>query len=589
MKIAIIGTGGVGGYFGGKLAQAGHDVTFIARGEHLKAIQTNGLKIKSPKGDFTVYPANATDDITTIGTVDLAIIATKAWQVRGFAKELKPFIHENAIVLPLQNGILAHEEISEELGEKHTLVGLCRIFSKIVEPGVIHHMSIEPTIIFGELSNEKTPRVENLLQLFEEAGIESYIPEDIHASLWKKFISICVSGLLAVSKSTYGIARELPGLRQMMRDMLTENFTVSQKAGINLPPDLVDKLMAAYDTFDYNATSSMTRDVMEGKPSEIEYQNGTIVRLGEKYNVDTPVNRFIYNCILPMELKARRNDLIARSSEINAQRPKPFEFYTAEQLWNEPYVSQKMLEMHLAEDQEAASRKKEFLDKSVKWIIDRFNVGAQTEVCDFGCGPGLYTTPFAQTGASVTGIDFSQRSIEYAKGIAKEKNLDIDYIYQNYLEFSTQKRFDLITMIYCDFCVLSPEQRKKLLRIFYETLKDDGSIFMDVFSTNLLKGYPERETNEYSHRDGFWSPGPCYSFKDTFIYPEEKVFLDRYFIVEDRRVREIYNWLQCYVPESLEKEFSDNGFTITERYSDVSGTPYSPGSTEIAIVAKKKK
>ena len=305
MKIAIIGTGGVGGYFGGKMAQAGFDVTFVARGKHLNAIKTKGLTVKSILGDFEIQSAKATDNIEIIGSPDLIIIAVKAWQVNEVAKELKPIIHEKTMILPLQNGIMAIDELKEQINEYNLIGGLCRIISKIESPGVINHLGITPTIVFGETSKIKTERLMVLKEIFDKSGIKSSIADDIHAELWKKFIGICVSGLLAVTKTTYGELRELKETRQMMIELLSEIFQLSQKIGIQLETGFLDKTISFIDSFPPDSTSSLTRDVWEGKPSEIEYQNGTVVRLGEKYGIPTPVNRFVYNCILPMETKAR--------------------------------------------------------------------------------------------------------------------------------------------------------------------------------------------------------------------------------------------------------------------------------------------
>jgi 2-dehydropantoate 2-reductase len=305
MKIAIIGTGAVGGYFGGKLARAGYDVTFLARGEHLQAIQQNGLTIKSIHGDFKIDSVNATDRIKAIGLADLVILGVKAWQVRDIAKDLKDIIHEDSIILPLQNGVMAAEELKEHIKQENIIGGLCRIISKIESPGVINHFGIEPTIVFGELYKVKTERMDRIKSIFEKAGIKATISDDIVSDVWKKFIAICVSGLLAVTKTTYGELRERKETRQLMIELLTEIYTLSQKTGIQTEPGFLDKTLAFIDSFPYDSTSSLTRDVREGKPSEIEYQNGTVVRLGEKYGVETPVNRFVYHCILPMELKAR--------------------------------------------------------------------------------------------------------------------------------------------------------------------------------------------------------------------------------------------------------------------------------------------
>jgi len=246
-----------------------------------------------------------------------------------------------------------------------------------------------------------------------------------------------------------------------------------------------------------------------------------------------------------------------------------------------------MLEYHLNEENEPASRNKAFIDKSIAWIVSRFNIQANTKVCDFGCGPGLYSTQFAKSGAEVTGIDFSERSIKHAKKIAEENNLSIDYIQQNYLDFTTGKKFDLITMIYCDLSALSPKQRKNLIGKFYKYLKNDGLVLLDVFSLDAFTKREETAIHEHLLHDGFWSEKDYYGFMNSYKYQEEKVFLDKYTIVEKSRTREIYNWLQYYSLDSIKKEFAENGFSVNEFYSDVAGTPFKADSSEIAIVASK--
>jgi 2-dehydropantoate 2-reductase len=311
MKVAIIGTGGIGGYFGGKIAHAGYDVTFLARGNQLNALLKQGLTVKSILGDFHVDSIQATDRIENIEKSDLIILCTKAWQLKEFAGELKSILNDNSVILPLQNGVLAVEDLEKEIDRKYIVGGLCRIISKIESPGVINHLGIKPSIVIGELDNTRTNRIEMIKDLFDRSGIDSKISNDITADLWKKFISICVSGLLAVTKTTYGELRELPQTRQMMVDLLIEIYQLSQKMGIQIDADFVAKSVSAIDGLPYDTTSSLIRDVWEGKPSEIEYQNGTVVRLAEKYGVDVPINRFVYNCILPMELKARKTKIQA--------------------------------------------------------------------------------------------------------------------------------------------------------------------------------------------------------------------------------------------------------------------------------------
>ena len=272
--------------------------------------------------------------------------------------------------------------------------------------------------------------------------------------------------------------------------------------------------------------------------------------------------------------------------EINS-RPAPFEFYTADELWANEHTAQQMLQYHLNEAIDVSSRNIQFIDRSVEWIVSRFGINDTSEVADFGCGPGLYAKRIAERGAKVTGIDFSENSLRYAKGVASQEGLDIDYIHANYLDFETTKKFDLIIMIMCDLCALSPAQRKTLLAKFASFLKPGGAVLLDVYSLNVFNQKEESATYELNQLNGFWSPEDYYCFVNIFKYEEEKIILDKYTIIEESRTRVVYNWLQHFSKDSLQDEFTANGFTVEEIYSDVAGTPFSPDSTEIAIVAKK--
>jgi 2-polyprenyl-3-methyl-5-hydroxy-6-metoxy-1,4-benzoquinol methylase len=272
--------------------------------------------------------------------------------------------------------------------------------------------------------------------------------------------------------------------------------------------------------------------------------------------------------------------------EINT-RPAPFQFYTADELWADEHTSKQMLEYHLNESIDVSSRNRKFIESSVDWIVTHFGVDKSTAVADFGCGPGLYTTRLAERGAIVTGIDFSENSIEYAKQVAAQKGLDIKYVQKNYLDFDTTDRFDLITMIMCDFCALSPEQRKRMLSKFHSLLKPDGSVLLDVYSLKSFNQKEESTIYELNQLNGFWSPDDYYCFVNTFKYEEEKVILDKYTIIEESRRRVVYNWLQYFSKESIKKEFEQNGFKVEEVFSDVAGKTFGPESPEIAIVAKK--
>jgi len=272
--------------------------------------------------------------------------------------------------------------------------------------------------------------------------------------------------------------------------------------------------------------------------------------------------------------------------EINL-RPAPFQFYTAHELWTNEHTSKQMLKYHLNESIDVSSRNKTFIERSVEWIVSHFGVDDKTEIADFGCGPGLYTTRLAERGATVTGIDFSENSLEHAKQIAVQKGIKVNYVLTNYLDFETAHRFDLLIMIMCDFCALSPEQRKIMLTKFSSLLKPGGFVLLDVYSLNSFNQKEESATYELNQLNGFWSPQDYYCFVNTFKYEKEKVSLDKYTIIEESQTRVVYNWLQHFSTESLSKEFQENGFKAEGFYSDVAGTTFNPESTEIVLVAKK--
>jgi 2-polyprenyl-3-methyl-5-hydroxy-6-metoxy-1,4-benzoquinol methylase len=267
------------------------------------------------------------------------------------------------------------------------------------------------------------------------------------------------------------------------------------------------------------------------------------------------------------------------------ERPTPFEFYTASELWTNEHTSEKMLQYHLNDEIEASSRNSAFIEKSCNWIADHFNITGK-KVIDFGCGPGLYTTQLAQKGAVVSGIDFSENSINHARKVEKEKGLTINYVVSNYLEFETTEKFDLIIMIMCDFCALSPSQRKILLGKFKALLKPEGSILMDVYSLNAFEKKIESASYEKNQLFGFWSPNDYYAFVNTFKYENEKVLLDKYTIIEANKPKRIvYNWLQHFSVDSLQTEFNQNGLITREILVNVAGGEFIPNYDEFAVIA----
>ena len=269
------------------------------------------------------------------------------------------------------------------------------------------------------------------------------------------------------------------------------------------------------------------------------------------------------------------------------RRPKPFEHYTARELWTDEHTSQRMLAYHLNGDIDVASRTFAFIERSAQWMASHFNVGPQTKIADFGCGPGLYATRLARTGAAVTGIDFSERSIDYARDIAAKESLDINYVTQSYLEFDTADRFDLILMIMCDYCALSPTQRGDLLQRFFTLLKPGGAALLDAYSLDAFEARQEKTVYERNLLDGFWSPNAYYGFLNTLKYEAEKVVLDKYTIVEAERTRTVYNWLQYFSVDALEREVRESGLEVEDVFADVAGATFNPERSEFAAVARK--
>lgn len=281
------------------------------------------------------------------------------------------------------------------------------------------------------------------------------------------------------------------------------------------------------------------------------------------------------------------NDLFLQLSEIN-KKPRPFEFYTAQELWTDEHTSRKMLDYHLDDALDLSSRNSRFVDRSVDWIVSHFGVGEGVEVADFGCGPGLYANRLAQRGARVTGIDFSLRSIRHAQAVAERGGLEVTYLHQDYLESKLEGQFDLILMIMCDFCALSPSQRRCILQEFHQLLGPDGHLLFDVYSQAAYDEREEVARYEYNLLDGFWSDEPYYGFLNTFKYDDDNIVLDKYTLVESTRVRTVFNWLQYFTPDTLAQELSDCGLSVESLFSDVAGGSYSDKNQEFAIVAMQK-
>jgi 2-dehydropantoate 2-reductase len=305
MRIAIFGTGGAGGYFGAHLARAGEDVIFIARGEHLRAIREQGLRIEKAAGDFVVR-SQATDDPAQAGTVDAVLVGVKSWQVTDAARAMQPMLTPQTFVVPMQNGVESAAHLSAVLGESHVLNGLCGTVSRVVGPGHILSLGETNFIKFGELDNRPSERTERLRQAFERAAVRAEVPPNIETAVWEKFIFVApYGGVGAVTRAPAGVVRSLPETRRMVEKGMSEILEVARARRISLPDGIVEKSMSLLDALDKNATTSLQRDIVAGKHSELDAWNGAVVRLGQDAGVATPLHEFLYHSLLPTELRAR--------------------------------------------------------------------------------------------------------------------------------------------------------------------------------------------------------------------------------------------------------------------------------------------
>lgn len=309
MKIAIMGTGGVGGYYGGLLAQGGHDVTFIARGAHLKVIQENGLQIKSIHGDFNVNPAQATDNPAQVGPVDYVMFCTKAFVLDEAAQQARPLIGSETLVLPLLNGVDAAERIGEVVGMEHMLGGVTQISSALEAPGVIKQVSQFRRIIFGELDGGISERIRLVEATLKDVGITVEISENIYKALWTKLVFIsAASSLGSLTRLSIGQYRSVPETRAMITSLMREVESVARAQGVNLDEDVVQKSLVFIDNAAPQIRASMQLDVEAGRRSELEAMIGVIGRKGREFGVATPVADMVYASLLPGEITARQSD-----------------------------------------------------------------------------------------------------------------------------------------------------------------------------------------------------------------------------------------------------------------------------------------
>lgn len=298
MKIAVMGTGGVGGYFGARLAAKGVEVTFIARGAHLQAIRAGGLRLESPNGNAHIQPARATDTPADVGPVDYVLFTTKLWDTVSAAKAIRPMIGADTAVTSLQNGVFAEQLLGEILGGEHVMGGLAQISSFIAAPGVIRHAGTMARVVFGELDGTRTPRAQALLEVFHEAGVDADIADNIERAIWQKFIFLVgLSGVTAVTRQSIGPLREDADTRALLAQVMAETAAVARAKGIEIDPAFVDDRLTFMDTLPADMTSSMAHDLVQGNRLELDWLSGAAARMGDELGVDTPANAFVYTAL----------------------------------------------------------------------------------------------------------------------------------------------------------------------------------------------------------------------------------------------------------------------------------------------------
>lgn len=308
-RIAVVGVGAIGGLFGARLAAAGARVTFVARGETLRAMRDRGLRIDSPDGDLHLYPVDATDDVAAIGPVDLVLVCVKAGQVAELAPTLRPLVGPGTLVIPMQNGVEASGQLASVLGDA-VLEGYSRVIAEAVAPAHVRHVAVPPTIAFARRPGRTMPPDDELLRWrdrFERSGIVVEVTPDARRALWEKFMFVEPLGAVGgASRVTFGEMMSLPDVRALLDACVREILAVGRAAGVDVDEASVASVWARYDKLAAAGTASMQRDLMAGRPSELEAQTGSIRRLARAQGIAVPAHDVLYAVLHPQERRATR-------------------------------------------------------------------------------------------------------------------------------------------------------------------------------------------------------------------------------------------------------------------------------------------
>lgn len=301
MRIAVMGAGGQGGLFGGLLAKAGEEVTLIARGAHLEAIQSRGLTLKSDKGVDTTIMVNATSNPAEVGPVDLVLFSVKTYDLDAAAEQALPLMEKKTVVLPVQNGIGIVERLSEVFGSGAVIGGTSYLSGKIESPGTISYGGVSGKLFFGELDGNKSPRVEKILDIFQKANIEAELHTNIRVAIWEKFIVNCASGgIMALLRLPMGPILDCRESRALLLGVMEEAEAIAQAKDIGLPEGTAKKFLDFFRTnVAPSARSSLLMDITTGRRLEIEPLNGAVVRIGRELEIPTPLNFAVYAALKP--------------------------------------------------------------------------------------------------------------------------------------------------------------------------------------------------------------------------------------------------------------------------------------------------
>ncbi len=445
MKITIMGTGGVGGYYGGLLAKAGQDVTFVARGEHLDAILERGLHVVSrSSGEFTVK-AKAMASLEGAEPADLIVYCVKGYDNDTAIDLIRPAVGPDTSILTLQNGIGSGEMLAAAFGPEGVLLGASYVDARKTGPGEISEIGSDPSIVFGVAGGGVTPTAERVLEVMKDAGIPATLSEDPDQVIWSKFIYICaLSGMLCITRSTFPDIMGAPETRAMTEQVLREAEAVAHAKGVSVPSNLVDDVIAEFDsTGEDDGWSSMRTDLDSGNRLEVSVINGAAARIGREVGVETPANSFIAASLAPAHNRAVRQLESLKDQEVIES-------------WNEIW--------------EESNHTAAVHDKVLEEVAGNLTPGSALE---FGCGVGANALWLAEQGWEVTAVDYSDVAVRKGNELAEARGVYVEFVAADATSYRPDREYDLVASFYIQ---LPPSDRAKMLSASAELLAPGGTL-----------------------------------------------------------------------------------------------------------------